>query len=137
MKNIGILVLSIILILILGAIVFVIVMANSNHNFLFDKEKRINNDNRQKAEDSNNLIYVIYNSDYQENSCNSADNLPCFRYSGVEQISSESFKYPRLDQTRLEPCPKPKPVCPLCLEEIKQVREVAHMERIEQTSVSC
>jgi len=124
MANKSVLVVLIIIVLILGAVGFAIAMSSFNSDDFFNQKKAIREKNIQEPE------YA-----YQKSTCNSIDNLPCFRYSEVEQTKSEP-NYPKLEQTRLEPC-QPKHVCPLCREKIRQIRGDGHRDKIVQTRIGC
>lgn len=75
--------------------------------------------------------YIYYDSDskkydyrdYSKSSCN-PENYECFRYE-------------RLEQKRLEPCPTPRPVCPLCYPSLEQIKRIGYSESLVQTKTVC
>ncbi|MFA7707863.1 MAG: hypothetical protein WCX73_02855 [Candidatus Pacearchaeota archaeon] len=125
-----ILTLSVIGILILGAIVTCVAISFSGGcDFLNIREHR-----GEGIEKSDNLIYI---SIYEKSPCNSVEGSLCFITQEVEQTRAESFNYPKTKQIRAEPCPKPKQICPLCRDEVEQIRGDGYVEEVEQIKTNC
>jgi len=117
-----------IILIILGCCIVGLILVYLNPNL-------ISRDNNYKTGHANQLSNN-YDNNLHEDSCG-RKTYPCFIYSEIKQTSSESFTYPEVEQIRLEPCPRPKPVCPVCRGEIKQVRGDGYMEKVEQTRIEC
>ena len=126
MSNKLILVTAVIIVLILGAIAMTIAFSAPNK------------ENAAKSRDALAIEYSAKDSlgFKDKNACGSGYDYPCFKYPRIEQEKGNGYKE-SLEQTRLEPCPKPKRTCPLCREELKQEKGNGHMENLVQTRTSC
>lgn len=60
----------------------------------------------------------------------------CFKYQMLEQEKNEGYNK-KPEQIRVEPCPAPKPVCPLCYKGIEQSKGEGNRNILEQTRVNC
>lgn len=114
-----------VLLLVVLVTLFLVVPVSTNQ-IVSDKADSIKINNKQAIQ-SNNIAY---------NGCNSAVDYNCFKYMEIEQERGEGLNY-KVEQTRLEPCPKPKPVCPLCYKGIEQERGEGYSENLVQIRVSC
>lgn len=119
MSNKLILTSIIIAVLVLSAIALTFALSysnNSNNDIFLNQDKN----EMQGARYSESLTYDV---DSKENSLCNPREKPC-------------FKYEKLEQTRLEPC-RPKRVCPLCREQLRQEKGDGHLDRLPQKLTIC
>ena len=126
----GMLVLIIVLILVFLGVGF---FAALNYNT--DKTSQNLNSNSQN---NNQIQKNQYNSALPSvNSCGSDQySYLCFKYQMLEQEKSQGYNN-KPEQTRVEPCPAPKPVCPLCYPGLDQTKGEGYGNGLEQVRTNC
>ena len=112
-----ILVILVIGIITLGSVMFTNASSSYGSNY-----------NSYSSEINNKDYGYPYNYTYsnlpKENPCYGSSRVGC-------------FKYPEVPQQKLEPCPAPRPVCPLCNKGLAQEKGEGHMDIPAQVKVSC
>lgn len=91
-----------------------------------------------KGQDNNQIQNKLDNSDLPStNPCGSDQySYLCFKYQMIYQEKSQGYNS-KPEQIKVEPCPAPKPVCPLCREGLDQTKGQGYASGVEQTRTNC
>ena len=60
----------------------------------------------------------------------------CFKYQMLEQEKRAGINN-QPEQTRVEPCPAPRPICPLCYTGLEQEKGNGNIKTLEQDRTNC
>jgi hypothetical protein len=124
-----------------GFIVLVLIVLGLGFFTVLVYSNNVNADSNSVS-DYQNKEYQMQNSPDNSvlpytNACGSNQySYLCFKYQMLEQEKNQGYNN-KPEQIKVEPCPAPKPVCPLCYKGLDQSKGEGHIDTLDQTRINC